>query len=126
MYLNRVYLENLAERRYRVVFEYLNYIMAFDIDDDNAWPVRIEIEELQNPELFSQEIEPYILPPVENGSISASKRDEAYQSISHLLDNYTLLFDKASRNHLIREQVSKAKKSRIYILRQLRRYWKRG
>lgn len=126
MYLNRVYLEILAERRYRVVFEYLNYIMAFDIDDVNAWPVRIEIEELQNPELFSQVIEPYILPPVENGSISASKRDEAYQSISHLLDNYTLLFDKASRNHLIREQVSKAKKSRIYILRQLRRYWKRG
>ena len=41
MYLNRVYLENLAERRYRVVFEYLNYIMAFDIDDDNAWPVRL-------------------------------------------------------------------------------------
>ncbi|MBF4280367.1 transcriptional antiterminator, partial [Vibrio anguillarum] len=33
---------------------------------------------------------------------------------------------KATRNQLIREQVEKTDKPRIYILRQLRRYWKRG
>ncbi|WP_226980937.1 Mu transposase C-terminal domain-containing protein [Vibrio litoralis] len=100
--------------------------MLIDIDDESAWPVQFDIDDLLNPEQFSQISESFTLPSVEIGSISAERRDEAYCAISHLLDNYTLLFDKATRNQLIREQLEKIDKPRIYILRQLRRYWKRG
>ncbi|MDW2001558.1 Mu transposase C-terminal domain-containing protein [Vibrio sp. 2304] len=126
MYLNQVYLDNLTQHRYRVVWEHLNFCMLIDIDDESAWPIQFDIDDLLNPGQFSLISEPFVLPSVEIGSISAEKRDEAYRSISHLLDNYTLLFDKATRNQLIREQVEKTDKPRIYILRQLRRYWKRG
>ncbi|MBF4332991.1 transcriptional antiterminator, partial [Vibrio anguillarum] len=122
MYLNQVYLENLTEHRYRVVWEHLNFCMLIDIDDESAWPIQLNLDDLLNPEQFSLISEPFVLPSVEIGSISAERRDEAYRAISHLLDNYTLLFDKATRNQLIREQVEKTDKPRIYILRQLRRY----
>ncbi|MGO2342970.1 MAG: Mu transposase C-terminal domain-containing protein [Vibrio litoralis] len=126
MYLNQVYLDNVTSHRYRVVWEHLNFCMLIDIDDESAWPVQFDIDDLLNPEQFSQISESFTLPSVEIGSISAERRDEAYCAISHLLDNYTLLFDKATRNQLIREQLEKIDKPRIYILRQLRRYWKRG
>ncbi|MFA0141064.1 Mu transposase C-terminal domain-containing protein [Vibrio kanaloae] len=126
MYLNQVYLDNLNQRRYRVVWENLSFCMAIDIDDDSAWPIQFDIDDLLNPEQFSKVSEPFVLPSVETGSISAERRDEAYRAISYLLDNYTLLFDKATRNRLIREQLSNTDKPRIYILRQLRRYWQRG
>ncbi|ENM5873472.1 DDE-type integrase/transposase/recombinase [Vibrio mimicus] len=126
MYLNQVYLDNLTQHRYRVVWEHLNFCMLINIDDESAWPVQFDIDDLLNPEQFSLISEPFVLPSVEIGSISAERRDEAYHAISHLLDNYTLLFNKATRNQLIREQLSKTDKPRIYVLRQLRRYWKRG
>ncbi|QQC98996.1 DDE-type integrase/transposase/recombinase [Vibrio parahaemolyticus] len=126
MYLNQVYLDNLNLRRYRVVWENLGFCMAIDIDDESAWPIQFDIDDLLNPEQFSLISEPFVLPSVEIGSVSAERRDEAYRAISHLLENYTLLFNKATRNKLIREQLEKTDKPRIYILRQLRRYWKRG
>lgn len=126
MYLNQVYMDCQSQQRYRVIWEHLNFCMAIDIDDTNAWPIQFDIEYLLESDKFSQLPEPFILPPVEMGSDSAVSRNEAYNAISHLLENYSLLFDKTTRNKLIREQVLKANRPRIYILRQIRRYWQRG
>nr|MBF4426790.1 transcriptional antiterminator [Vibrio anguillarum] len=75
MYLNQVYLENLTEHRYRVVWEHLNFCMLIDIDDESAWPIQLNLDDLLNPEQFSLISEPFVLPSVEIGSISAERRD---------------------------------------------------
>jgi hypothetical protein len=42
------------------------------------------------------------------------------------LEEHSELFDKTSRNRLIRKVVEDTGKPRIYYIRQLRRYWQRG
>lgn len=125
MLLNRVFQEPSTGKRYRVVLEHLSDLMLIDIDSDRASPFYMSEEEFCSAG-YDSISDPYPLPSVESGSIAASKRDEAWATISPLLERYRSLFIKKERNRLINELLQSTDKPRLYITRQLRRYWQRG
>lgn len=127
MYLNRVYQDPHSEvlTQLRVVFEHVDFLMLIDINDINAWPYSITLSEFDSLE-FNQIDDPVILLTPEPGSKSQETRDRAYNVISPLLDNYFELFDKQLRNKHIKSLLDTVDESRLYVTRQLRRYWQRG
>lgn len=125
MLLNQVFKDPQTGRRYRVVLEQINDLMLIDIDSDKGWPFPINAEELKDAE-FELISDPYPLPSVDEKSPTALKRNEAWMVIEPLLNNYTSLFTKSERNKLIGELLDRIDKPRLYITRQLRRYWQRG
>jgi hypothetical protein len=127
VYLNRVYIDPYSEppSQLRVVFDDIDFLMLIDIKDDKTWPYRVEASEFER--LGLEEIpDPVILITPEPNSKSEKARDRAFQTLSPLLDNYTELFDKRSRNKRIKALLDSVGGSRLYITRQLRRYWQRG
>lgn len=125
MRLNQVFQSVSTQRKYRVVFEHIDFYMLIDVDDQNAWPILVTQEEFNNSD-YQQIEDPFILPSVDNGSVQQVKRDEAYQTIAPLLNSGRALFDKKKRNELVGSTVRETGKPRIYIIRNLRRYWQRG
>ncbi|MEJ6079164.1 Mu transposase C-terminal domain-containing protein [Vibrio sp. 1-Bac 57] len=129
MLLSQTYQFTDSEERIRVVYEEIDYIWLINIDDQSAWPVfkiLSEFEELIASGVIALIDEPFTFSHVDANSPQGLKRDEAYSLLKLLLDNHTLLFDKTSRNRLIRSVVEETEKPRIYFIRQLRRYWQRG
>ncbi len=127
MYLNRIYLDLHSEphSQLRVVFEHSNFLMLIDINDVNAWPYSISLAEFNDLNLKKID-DPVILNTPEPNSKAAETRDRAYKAISLLLDFYPELFDKKTRNQHIKSLLNITTDSRLYITRQLRRYWQRG
>lgn len=127
MYLNRVFLDPHTKppSQLRVVFEYIDFVMLIDINDDKAWPYPINIREFDS--LGLEHInDPITLVTPEKNSKSEENRDRAYRAISILLEHYSELFDKKSRNRLIKKALEQTGEPRLYVTRQLRRYWQRG
>lgn len=127
MYLNRVYLDPQTEPapQLRVVFEHSTFLMLIDINDVNAWPYRVDLSEFRTLEL-KQVDEPIVLTTPEPNSNAEIARDRAFGAIQPLLEQHTDLFDKKARNKLIKTLLETGSESRLYITRQLRRYWQRG
>ncbi|MCW8885090.1 MAG: Mu transposase C-terminal domain-containing protein, partial [Motiliproteus sp.] len=125
MLLNQVYLDVENAVRYRIVFEDGKDLMLIDIDDPNAWPISLSEDVLLNVN-FEQIEDPYPPPSVEKDSVSAQRRDAALDAIAPLLANHPLLFDKRERNRQIKARLKSTSRSRLYITRNLRRYWQRG
>ncbi|KGJ95990.1 Mu transposase C-terminal domain-containing protein [Thalassotalea sp. ND16A] len=129
MFLNKVYKEQHSEKQFRVVFEYIDYVWIISINDESTWPVTRATEELETQianSILTLVDEPFELTTPEPGSNQEFKRDEAFISLAPLLHNYHCLFEKKSRNVLILEAIKVSGKKRIYIIRQLHRYWRRG
>lgn len=127
MYLNKVYADPYSEppATLRVVFEHSNYLMLIDVFDVNAWPYSISISEFESLELKQIE-DPVTLFTPEPDSKAESTRDRAFKTISPLLDFYSELFDKQLRNKHIKSLLNEVSEPRLYVTRQLRRYWQRG
>lgn len=125
MLLNRVFTEPETNKRYRVVLEQLSDLMLIDVDSEKAWPFSVSEEEFQAVG-YQLIADPYPLVNVEEGSVGAIRRDEAWNTISPLLELYSSLFIKSERNQLIYQLLRTTDKPRLYITRQLRRYWQRG
>ena len=125
MLLNRVFEDPITGKRHRVVLEQLSDLMLIDVDSEKAWPFPMSEEDFRSIG-YESISDPYPLPNVEDASIGAKKRDEAWDTINPLLDQNRSLFEKNERNRLINELVNSSDKSRQYIIRQLRRYWQRG
>lgn len=125
MLLNQVFQSAESKRRFRVVYESIDGLIVVDIDDPSPWPISVQTDELTEP-VYKEVKDPFPAPVVEAGSTAASRRDEALAAIKPLLDNYPQLFDKRQRNRLIKEVLSTSNKPRLYIIRQLQRYWQRG
>jgi transposase InsO family protein len=125
MLLNRVFQDPSTGKRYRVVLEHLSDLMLIDVDSDKAWPFPISEEEFRSVG-YDSISDPYPIPSVEDDSIGAKRRDEAWATISPLLEHYQSLLVKNERNRLIKELLKSTDKPRLYITRQLRRYWQRG
>lgn len=125
MLLNQVFIEPGTNKRYRVVLEQLGDLMLIDVDSDKAWPFPMSEEELHAAG-YKPISDPYPLVTVEEGSVVAARRDEAWNTVSPLINHYSLLFIKNERNRLINQLLGTIDKPRLYITRQLRRYWQRG
>ena len=127
VYLNRVYLDPHSEPpvQLRVVFEHAEFLMMIDINDVKAWPYKIALTEFSDLNLMGID-DPVILKTPEANSKIEEARNRAFETISPLLDVYPELFDKQLRNKHIKSLLSTVKESRLYITRQLRRYWQRG
>ena len=125
MLLNRVFQDPSTGKRYRVVLEHLSDLMLIDVDSDKAWPFPMSEEEFRSV-VYDSISDPYPIPSVEDGSVGAARRDEAWATISPLLEHYQSLLIKNERNRLIKELLKSTDKPRLYITRQLRRYWQRG
>lgn len=127
MYLNRVYLDPYSEppAQLRVVLEHTDYLMLIDINDANAWPYSVNLSDFDTLKLNKIDDPVTLLTPAPN-SKSEEIRDRAYKTISPLLDMYPELFDKQLRNKHIKLLLNTITESRLYVTRQLRRYWQRG
>lgn len=127
MYLNQVFQDPHTEppAQIRVIYEYVDFLILIDINDEKAWPYRLALDEYENLEL-EQISDPIILVTPDSGSKAEEVRDRAYAVISLLLDDYVDVFAKKERNQRIRFAMEKTGESRLYVTRQLRRYWQRG
>ncbi|ABA90166.1 Tn7 transposase protein TnsB [Syntrophotalea carbinolica DSM 2380] len=103
----------------------IDILMLVDVDDEKAWPFPMTEAEFQYSNLKPID-DPYPLPSVEEGSVAEARRDEAFSTIAPLLADYGRLFEKKERNQLISELLTQIDKPRLYVTRQLRRYWQRG
>ena len=129
MLLNQVYQYTDSNERIRVVYETLEFIWLINLNDESAWPILMptsELHELLAAQTIECISEPFTFSHVELDGAQVLKRDEAYTLLKILLKDHGKLFDKASRNRLIRNAVEVTGKPRIYFIRQLRRYWQRG
>ena len=129
MLLNQVYQYPDTEERIRVVYEAIDSVWLINIDDESAWPILTSIfdfEELITTQTINSISEPFTFFHIEENSSQSIKRDEAYSFLKILLEEYNELFDKTSRNRIIRKVAEDTSKPRIYYIRQLRRYWQRG
>lgn len=129
MLLNQVFQYEESKERIRIVFESVGFVWLINIDDDSGWPVFKFIDELN--ELISSHAiqpidEPFTFFHVDAESAQGKRRDEAYAFLKPLLNNHFELLDKSSRTKLIRKEIEKSGKTRIYYVRLLRRYWQRG
>jgi hypothetical protein len=129
MLLNQVYQYIDSKERIRVVYEAIDYVWLINIEDESAWPIltsTFDFEELITSHTIKNISEPFTFFHIEENSSQSIKRDEAYSLLKILLQEHSELFDKMSRNRLIRKVVEDTGKPRIYYIRQLRRYWQRG
>lgn len=129
MYLNRVYRQLTSENNFRVIYESIESLWIINIDDINAWPELIEIADLEEQLACNEAIfidDPITLHMPEQGSIQEIKRDEAITVLRSILSTKLDLFYKNTRNKLIRNAEELSGKRRIYVVRNLRRYWQRG
>ena len=122
MLLNQVFQSQQTQQRYRVVLEHIDWLMLIDIDDVNAWPFLMTEQTFQQSE-FKPIEDPFPLPNVEPESVAQAKRDEAFAVLEPLLSQYLSLFDKSERNARIKMLLTQIDKPRLYVTRQLRRYW---
>lgn len=123
MQINQVLKSKISEHRIRIIAIAPDWYQVIDVDDPNAWPVRISEADLADYDIIA---DPFPLPNVEAGSIAEKRRDEAYHIIKPLLDQHVRLFEKKERNQLIKDLQDNLEKPRIYITRALRRFWQRG
>ncbi|RCU51049.1 transcriptional antiterminator [Corallincola holothuriorum] len=129
MLLNQVYQYTDSDERVRIVYETIEFVWLINIDDDSAWPISKPIPELRELTInktIKSINEPFTFSLVEINSPQSTKRDQAYSLLKILLEEHSKLFNKSSRNQLIRSAVEQTGKPRIYFVRQLRRYWQRG
>ncbi|RDL42594.1 transcriptional antiterminator [Marinomonas piezotolerans] len=127
MYLNKVFLDPHSDNptQIRVVYEYVDFLMLIDIHDEKAWPYRVGLDEFESLSLEAIP-DPITLITPEAGSKAEDIRDRAYRSVSLLLSDYFALFDKKLRNQMIKTVLEVTGEPRLYVIRQLRRYWQRG
>jgi hypothetical protein len=127
MYLNKVFRTSVEnqEAYFRVVLEQEKHVMLIDIHDVKAWPFKVEIDELIS-DHFEVVDDPVLLISPEAGSKAAHTRDRAYNTLKPILESYSSLFDKKQRNALIKSLIQTSGEPRLYVTRQLRRYWQRG
>ncbi|MAD74490.1 MAG: hypothetical protein CML20_06835 [Rheinheimera sp.] len=127
MYLNKVFLDPHSDNptQIRVVYEYVDFLMLIDIHDEKAWPYRVGLDEFESLSLEAIP-DPITLITPEAGSKAEDIRDRAYRSVSLLLSDYFALFDKKLRNQMIKTVLEVTGEPRLYVTRQLRRYWQRG
>lgn len=128
MYLNSVYQYKESGQRFRVVYIDNLSLWIYDLEED-GWPYEMDLDNFNQALLLGTISEAefkFTLPIVEVGSVQERKRDEALGFMELLLNNHSLLFDKKSRNEIIRQSVEKFGKTRLYFIRNLRRFWKRG
>ncbi|TPE54265.1 DDE-type integrase/transposase/recombinase [Maribrevibacterium harenarium] len=127
MYLNKVFLDPHSDHQttIRVVYEHIDFLMLIDIHDEKAWPYRVNIDEFESLSLEAIP-DPISLVPPDVGSKAEEIRNRAYRSVSLLLTDYFALFDKKLRNQKIKSVLKATEEPRLYVTRQLRRYWQRG
>lgn len=127
MYLNKVFLDPHSDNptQIRVVYEYVDFLMLIDIHDEKAWPYRVGLDEFESLSLEAIP-DPITLVTPEVGSKAEEIRDRAYRSVSLLLTDYFSLFDKKLRNQKVKSVLEVTDEPRLYVTRQLRRYWQRG
>jgi len=125
MLLNGVFRDPRTGKRFRVVLEHISDLMLIDVDSEKAWPFPISEQDFIS--LGYESIpDPYPIPSVREASVGAQRRDEAWDAIRPLLDQYLSLFSKNERNQIINKRLASTERPRLYIVRQLRRYWQRG
>lgn len=127
MYLNKVFFDPHSDHltQIRVVYEHVDFLMLIDINDEKAWPYRVNLADLESLSLVAiPDPISFITPEV--GSKAEEIRDRAYRTVSLLLTDYFALFDKKIRNQKIKSVLEVTDESRLYVTRQLRRYWQRG
>lgn len=127
MYLNKVFLDPHLDHltQIRVVYEHVDFLMLIDINDEKAWPYRVNLADLESLSLVAIP-DPISFITPEAGSKAEEIRDRAYRTVSLLLTDYIALFDKKIRNQKIKSVLEVTDESRLYVTRQLRRYWQRG
>lgn len=127
VYLNQVYEEYHDDEavQLRVVFIHTDFLMLIDINDENAWPFKVSTTEFANLGLTPIDDPIFLNSPAPN-TTAEQYRDRAFSTISPLLDTYFDLFDKKRRNERIKTLLTTSSESRLYVTRQLRRYWQRG
>ncbi|MDE8601591.1 Mu transposase C-terminal domain-containing protein [Marinomonas sp. RSW2] len=127
MYLNKVFLDPHLDHptHVRIVYEHVDFLMLIDIHDEKAWPYRVNLDEFESLSLEAVP-DPILLATPEAGSKAEEIRDRAYRSVALLLTDYFALFDKKLRNQKIKSVLEAMDESRLYVTRQLRRYWQRG
>lgn len=123
MQINQVLNSFKTQQRLRIIFVDLESYQVIDIDDPYAWPTSSTHEELEGFEVI---IDPFPLPSVQPDTPTAERRDEALNVIKPLLEQYDQLFEKSTRNKLIKLATEASNKPRLYVIRTLKRYWQRG
>jgi hypothetical protein len=123
MQINQVLQSPVSDSKVRLLYTNLDVFYVIGIDDTGAWPVPMSSEELED---YIPIADPFPIPIVETGSIAAQKRDEAYELLQPLLMENAALFEKQSRNQLIKQAVETSGRPRLFIVRALRRFWQRG
>lgn len=123
MQINQVLQSPVSEQKIRILYTNLDVFYVIDIDDTVAWPVPMSPDELEDYVLTT---DPFPIPDIEPGSIAAQKRDEAFEVLQPLLTQNAALFEKQSRNQLIKQAVGISGRPRLFVVRALRRFWQRG
>lgn len=123
MQINHVLQGPVSKQRLRILSTDLTVYQVIDIDDASAWPFPLTLNELED---FEEIDDPFPLPYVQAGSTAEQKRDEAMSAIEYLLENHTQLFEKKTRNHLLKKATEKTGRPRLFLVRALRRFWQRG
>lgn len=129
MLLNTVYLDTEKNIFFRIIFQNPQYLWIMNLSDDALWPELIEFHHYENNTrtgIFTKSEDIFRIIPNKISENDLRIREEAYEAISSLLDGTEKVFFKNSRNKLIKKTVENTGKTRIYIIRQLRRYWQRG
>ena len=129
MFLNRVFQHKETGEQLRVVYEAIEAVWVIDINSKYAWPSMLEqdeFEEVIGTGLYIEIEEPFAVHVATPESIQEKKRDEAYSTLKPLLSRGIQLISKKDRNELIASVVKESGKPRLYVVRQLRRYWQRG
>lgn len=123
MQINQVLQSPVSEKKVRILYTDLDVFQVIDIDDTSAWPVPLSQQELDDYILIA---DPFPIPVVLPDSIAAQKRDEAFEVLQPLLTQNAALFEKQSRNQLIKRAVEISGRPRLFVVRALRRFWQRG
>ncbi|MFG1488109.1 hypothetical protein ABMA58_02525, partial [Oceanospirillum sp. HFRX-1_2] len=123
MQINHVLQGPVSKQRLRILSTDLTVYQVIDIDDASAWPFPLTLNELED---FEEIDDPFPLPYVQAGSTAEQKRDEAMSAIEYLLENHAQLFEKKTRNQLLKKAIEKTGRPRLFMVRALRRFWQRG
>ncbi|MGE4500930.1 MAG: Mu transposase C-terminal domain-containing protein [Hydrogenovibrio sp.] len=128
MYLNSVYEFKESRQKFRVVYVDMVHLWIYDLGAD-GWPYEMDIVDFESALSLGTILESdfrHDFPVVEPGSVQERKRDEALKCMENLLNNHSQLFDKKTRNEMIRQSTEMFGKTRSYFIRNLRRFWERG
>jgi len=128
MYLNSVYKFSESEQKFRVVYVDMVHLWVYELGL-NSWPYEIGLADFESALSLGTILESefcHDFPVVGPGSVQESKRDETIRCMRLLLNNHSKLFEKKKRNEMISQSIKEFGKSRIYFIRNLRRFWERG